>query len=444
MLHAFRTATTALWLFIFIVISGLFGHPAAAETGRLTVTFEYKGQPARGSLIVSDGDYREAWVNVEKISATVPSRATYIFDLKPPDDTQPIPVTFRDILPEFVVPEGGERNIIVTILPHELPRPFDPVILIRDADAKVRVTNRLETYSDQPGRRTLTSIIERSPGTLAILDGIYASNASDRDTIRDFTCSGGCPHLFGEPDCSVHCYQCSTTCTTPAGWWKANGNMCSDIVATTPSDPAVSDWEELPFGVGGIQLAVATRNDGAIRPIRSALTGAGVDVRLVPPYKARSFPDFTAPVGEYLYTVAFDETAVPGGYGLQEVVLPVSVRDGRIANMIVRMPMSDADLSQPFAIADNRIGAVLREETFDMDENGVTLRISSPDPDPGAIWYAVALPRDADPEAVEVTRDGDALTRGSAFVTGELMGKQVVVVRSEGMRDALEVRWVQN
>ncbi|NOD76206.1 hypothetical protein [Ruegeria sp. HKCCD4332] len=405
--------------------------------GKLSVKFEYEGKPANGSLIVSNGTSRQEWVDVSEIFAEVPSSATYIFDLKPPDDDQTIPITFRDVIPILEIPDSGSLDLIVSVLPSDLPKPFDPVIFIREAGVDVTVSNRAEEVSSKPNRLKLTSRIEKSKPSLVLLDGIYSTEETDPDDERDFTCGDNCPHLFQDLNCDPMCYTCSSTCVS-RGYWKANYNMCEGILT---SEPPESEWEELPPGIGGLQLAVATINDGAIYPNKMELSGAGYTEVMEPPFKTRSFPDFTAPEGDYLYSLSFDNAGIDETAGTSNVTLPLSIRDGRIGNLIVRLPVSRDELQAPFPIADNRIGAVLRAYEFSPAGRSISLDVTSPDPDPGAIWYALALPQGLAEDEVKVTSNGYPVEHKSRYVFGVVTDQPVLIVRSEGQRDEIRITW---
>ena len=72
-------------------------------------------------------------------------------------------------------------------------------------------------------------------------------------------------------------------------------------------------------------------------------------------------------------------------------------------------------------------------------KDGISLDITSPDPDPWAIWYAIALPN-----GVDVSRYGEEVKQGFGYISGNILGQSVIIVKSEGTRDSLRIKWSVN
>lgn len=420
----------------FLFLTGCVVAPPAdePEVGRLKLEFLYKGRPVSGSLIISDGAWRREWRDVRSIDAEVPARATYTIDLKPPGDPYPVPVTFRDIIPEFTVPAGGERSVVVRVQPPGGPRAFVPVVLVQDAGPDVRLDTTRLSDPENPSRVVLRTKTEQPPGIAALIDGVYLENEDDRDLVREFTCGDNCPHIFKETDCSVWCFGCSSTCVIYHGYWKGNVNMCS-LTSGAPQ----SDFDPLPSGTGGVNLTVATRRDGVVRPLRTVLTGATGSDTLAPPFKVRRYPDFTVPVGSYRFEAVFRT-----GRGLgrkQTYALPVTVTDGRIAKITLRLPEGPLG-SEPHVLADNRLGVPerrIRTETTP-ERTILSVETAQPDPDPGTAWLMLAVPDGRDGPA-RIERDGTALVEGTDYLNTTHGGRPVVVLATHGRSDRLRVIW---
>ncbi|MDZ5696231.1 hypothetical protein [Chelativorans sp. M5D2P16] len=374
-----------------ILLAATIPLPALADTsagtkfGELRLQFLYDGKEVPGSLIVSDGKFRKEWRNAPRITAQVPTRATYIIDLKPPGDTAPQRVTFRDVVPEFDVPAGGVRDVIVHVPKPGGPDAFDPFIFVEDRQAKATIVSRLEVSGENRERVRIISNVRQAPGTRVLIDGIYMKDADRPEDARDYTCGANCPHMFNEIDCSVHCYTCTSTAVYD-GYWKGNYNMCEGL---TSEPPPGSDFDVLPEGIGGVHLAAATRNDGIVFPLRSSLRSGETAQDLTPPLNVRSFPDFTAPAGYHLYSVT-----LPGGDGgaPETLNLPVNVADGRITQLYIKLPAAAPEAVVPMLIGDDRLGIPERSLRHEATGKRVTIYVKTDDPDPGHAWVLVPVP----------------------------------------------------
>jgi hypothetical protein len=178
-----------------------------------------------------------------------------------------------------------------------------------------------------------------------------------------------------------------------------------------------------------------------IRPTFTALTAPDLAERLVPPFASRSFPDYVVPAGDYLFGVAFDGGGLPGRGVRETLQLPISVRDGKITGLILRLPQLARELSRPYPIADTRLGVVARSVMTMPAEGGLVLHVKTSDPDPGTVWYVLALPAGIDGESIRVTRAGRTAARDRGFVTARLLDQPVLIVRSEGQSDRIEIDW---
>lgn len=410
--------------------------PPPEGFSHLRARFLYEGQPVAGTLIVSDGEFHQRWEDTPEIDARVPSTATWIIDAKAPADTSGLPVTFRDLIPELEIPEGDTLDIVIHLLRPGLPRPFDPVVLIEQADGRAAVSNRVERDPARPGWRRLVSTIDADSGAFVMLDGIYRDPDVSPDSMRAFTCGDGCPHIFANVDCSVYCFGCSSTCVYE-GYWKGNVNMCS-LTASTGTVPT-SEFEELPANTGGVHLAATLRRDGLVLPARAELAGPGGQRQeLVPPLRNRSYPDFVVPTGSYRYAVT-----VPGAQGgePERYELPVPVADGRITEMVVRLPAEELADLQPVVLADTRLLIPDRRIDTAADAGSLEIRVATADPDPGIAWILVQLPAGSVLRAVIDVATGTPKTDGVDFVIAQRSGRTVVTVRAEGREDSFAIRW---
>jgi hypothetical protein len=411
--------------------------PPADGLGQLRVRFLYDGQPHAATLTVANGDFRQRWENVTEIDARVPPLATYTIDATMPGAASPATGPFRDIIPEFRVPEGDTLEILVHLPGPGLPKPFEPVLLIEEARARAVVTNRVEPVPGRPGSRRLTSSVQAETGALVVLDGIYRDPDAGPDSTRAFTCGEGCPHIFQQVDCSTYCYGCSSTVITPppGGHYKGNVNMCSLTAGSDPEPTSV--FEEIAAGSGGVYLTAVLRRDAALVPLRAELAGAGEDGRtLEPPLRNRSYPDFVAPVGVYRYAVT-----VPAGAGSERYVLPVRVEDGRILELLVRLQEDALPDLEPRILADDRLGVVTREVATTRATGSVEVRVSTADPDPGTAWIVVQLPTGATLRDVTDARTGQPRVEGEDYVSAEHAGATRVTVRTTGSDDTFAIRW---
>jgi hypothetical protein len=402
----------------------------------LHARFLYEGQPHGATLTVSDGDFHERWENTTEIDARIPSTATWIIDAKAPGDTSVLPVTFRDLIPELRIAVGDTLDIVIHLLRPGTPRPFDPVVLIEQAEAAVAVDNRVERDAARPGWRRLVSTVEADPGAFVMLDGVYRDPDVSPDSMRAFTCGDGCPHIFAAVDCSVYCFGCSSTCTYE-GYWKGNVNMCS--LTAVPGTMPTSEFEELRANTGGVQLAAILRRDGLVLPVRAELVGPdGQRHELVPPLRNRSYPDFVVPTGSYRYAVT-----VPGARdGTPErYELPVPVNDGRITELVVQLPTEPVADLEPIVIADTRLLIPDREISTTPGTASLEVRVATIDSDAGIAWVLVQLPAGVVLREVVDVATGAPKTEGIDFATAQRGGRTTVTVLSQGREDAFAVRW---
>ncbi len=400
--------------------------------GELRMQFLYQGREVPGNLIVSDGGFRQEWTGQKRIAAKVPSVATYIIDLKLPGDRGPQPITFRDVIPEFQVPPGEVRDVIVHVPAPGGPGGFVPFVFVEDRGANARIETRRESIKRQPPRVRLTSSIDFTPGSRVLIDGNYMNDAPTPATARDYTCGDNCPHVFSGVDCSKYCYTCTSTAIYK-GYWKANYNMCEGL--TTPP-PRGSEFNEIPPGFGGIHLAAATTNDSIVYPLRATRSGGGTTDKIEPPLETRSFPDFVAPTGTHLYTVT-----VPGGRPWQrrELTLPVTVTDYRITQLYITLPTRKLVTGVPVLIGDTRLGIPTRTVASDRTEIGVTFDVRTAGPDPGHAWVLLPIPRGSNAEVFDNT--GRELVEGQDYVAMQFGRTPVLVIRTEGRHAQRTVRF---
>ncbi len=399
--------------------------------GELRLEFVHKGRAVPGSLIVSDGTFRQEWKNQKRIKAKVPATATYTIDIKLPGDRTSQPITFRDIIPVFEVEAGAVRDVIVNVPGQRQPRSFEPFVLLEDRGANASLVTKREDIKILPPRIRLTSTTTLAPGTQALIDGIYSTDAPTSSEVRDFICGDNCPHLYAGIDCSVYCYGCSTTAYYE-GYWRENGNLCEGFAAPAPRG---SDFDEIPEGLGGIHLAAATRNDGIVFPLRTMRRGLGSSDMLRPPFKTRSFPDFVAKTGVHLYTLTLPNA---GLWRKRELTLPVPVVDHQITQLKIDVPAQDLRPFAPVLIGDDRLGVPQRSLTSDATEKAVTFQLRTNDPDPGHAWVLVPLPRGASGSLTVEDGAGNRLREGDGYATSYYDGWTVIVTRTDG-QDATRV-----
>lgn len=409
--------------------------PKPDGMGELRMAFVHRGRAVPGSLIVSNGDFRREWKNQTEIKAMVPATATLIIDLKQPGDRTGKPITLRDIIPVFEVPEGGVRDVVVHVPAANQPASFSPVVFLEDRDAGTTIKTKREDLKRLPTRIRLTSVVETRPGTMAFIDGIYNNDAPTAALSRDFTCGDDCPHIYTGLTCNPYCYTCSSTAVVKNGYYQPNYNICEAFSAATPRG---SEFDEIPEGQGGIHLAAALRNDGIVFPLRASRRGMGSTDILRPPFDTRSFPDFLAPTGVHLYALT-----LPGGglWSRRELVLPVPVFDHRITQLKIDVPAGALTPLTPVLIGDDRLGVPKRSLTSDATETGVTVRVRTPDPDPGHAWVLVPLPRGISGTLVVEDEAGNRLREGDGYATSYYDGRAVIVLRTDGQDATRTVRF---